>query len=181
MVQRVFLPNDVLDHTSFCLHSSSPAVGIFLSSSDRNHSAALSVLSSNSVFPQGRHKSCCFISYCHCSRRHVSALVPERERETRSLVPELAVLMTCSAPPASPSTPPACWHSSQSCFHLCSWCGEEVGLHKWGAVLSWVSLRGVVWLSLDPHWSCFGAEIGSVWKYLLNKETGPCKWGAELS
>lgn len=108
--------------------------------------------SPNSVFPQGTHKSCCFTSYCHCSHRHVSALVPEPEREARFLVPVLAARATSAAPPASPSTV-LLLGSNQSCSHLSSGSGEEMGLCKWGAELSWGSSRGALlwsraWLSV---------------------------------
>lgn len=88
--------------------------------------------------------------------------------------------VTCSAPPASPSTPPACCYSNYSSFHLSSWCGEEMGLSRWGVELSWASSRGAVWLSLHPHWSCFEAEHSSVWKYPLSKGTGLCLWPSAL-
>lgn len=107
MLQRGFLPNDVLGHTSvfsapILLHhqwgnSSPPATETSLLLS------LLPVLSPNSVFPQGMHKSCCFTSYCHCSHRHVSALVPEPEREVHFLVPVLAVCVTSSAPQPLPA------------------------------------------------------------------------------
>lgn len=117
MVQRGFLPNDVLGHTSVfsaptLLHHqwgySSPPVtetSLLLS--------LLPVLSPNSVFPQGMHKSCCFTSHCHCSHRDVSALVPEAEREAHFLVPVLGVCdQLCS--PASPCTHPACWDPTRA-------------------------------------------------------------------